>query len=244
MLYFDPFAGKMQKGTVCYTQYGNFRKGYLMTYYVPLMMNLENRRCVIVGGGSVAERKTASLIDAGAELVLISPEATSPLEQWIAEGRLTWERRGYREGDLKGAFIVFAATDQAEVNDAVTAEAHALGIPVNHAGEGGKGSFISPSVVRRGGLVLCVSTSGTGPLVAKKLSRDLDAHFGEDYETYVEFLSTARKMIKEREPDAHRRAVLFKALAEMDVLASIREGRFQAWNENKWIAWMDEYREE
>ncbi|WP_334076031.1 MULTISPECIES: precorrin-2 dehydrogenase/sirohydrochlorin ferrochelatase family protein [Paenibacillus] len=215
-----------------------------MTYYVPLMMNLENRRCVIVGGGSVAERKMVSLIDAGARLVLISPTATSLLERWDAEDRLTWERRRYREGDLQGAFLVYAATDQAEVNDAVTAEANALGIPVNHAGEGGKGSFISPSVVRRGGLVLGVSTSGAGPLAAKKLSRDLETHFGEDYETYVVFLSLARKMIKERVADTQRRAVLFKALVEMDILASIREGRFPAWNEDKWIAWMDEYREE
>ncbi|RCX19852.1 precorrin-2 dehydrogenase/sirohydrochlorin ferrochelatase [Fontibacillus phaseoli] len=215
-----------------------------MTHYVPLMMNLEERRCVIVGGGTVAERKVASLIEAGAEVTLISPTATNRLQGFHSEGRMDWIQRGYQAGDLAGAFLAYAATDRQGINDEVVLEAEGLGIPVNHAGDGSRGSFITPSIVRRGGLILAVSTSGAGPGASRALSREIMERYGDDYETYVDFLSFVRTAVKRRVQDRQMRARLYKSLAEMDILSSIREGRFQPWNEAEVIAWMDSYREE
>ncbi|MDU7476664.1 MAG: NAD(P)-dependent oxidoreductase, partial [Paenibacillus macerans] len=102
-----------------------------MPHYMPVMLNLEGRRCVIVGGGTVAARKAAALTEAGAVVTVISPGVTAWLQDRVREGEIAWLAREYREGDLKGAFLVFAATDSRQVNDSIVKEAEMLGIPVN-----------------------------------------------------------------------------------------------------------------
>lgn len=215
-----------------------------MPHYVPVMLNLEGRRCVIIGGGAVAERKTLSLRDSGAELVIISPSVTSGLRNLAEQGRVSWLERGYQAGDLKGAFLVYAATDRPDINEAVVQEANDWGIPVNHAGDGSKGSFITPSTVRRGDLVVSVSTSGAGPSVSRALSREIDERFGSDYEIYIEFLKFSRSVVKEQVSDVKLRAKLLKSLADMDALTAIREGRFRPWSEQELLAWINGHREE
>lgn len=215
-----------------------------MPHYVPVMLNLEGRRCVIVGGGGVAERKAFALRESGAELVIISPSVTAGLRNLVQEGKASWHERGFQEGDLNGAFLVYAATDLPDINDAVAREADQRGIPVNHAGEGRKGSFITPSIVRRGDLVVSVSTSGAGPSVARSLSREIDERFGKDYEAYMEFLKFSRSVIKAQVSDAELRAKLLKSLADMDTLTAIREGRFRLWSEKEILAWINGHREE
>ncbi len=215
-----------------------------MTYYVPVMLNLERRRCVVIGGGTVAERKVSSLIEAGANVIVVGPAATSRLQSEHLAGRIQWIQRGYREGDLAGAYLAYAATDHPEINDAVVREAEAFGIPVNHTGDGSKGSFITPSSVRRGGLVLAVSTSGAGPGASKALTREIDEQYGADYEIYVDFLNFARTTVKDRVQDAGFRAKLYKTLADMNILTSIREGSFRPWSTEELNAWIDLQREE
>lgn len=216
-----------------------------MPYYVPVLLNLAGRRCVVIGGGPVAERKATMLADAGAETVVISPTVTAGLLRLHHEkGQVAWIEREYRQGDLAGAFLAFAATDRPEVNAAVAAEAEAEGIPLNDTGEGARGSMITPGVLRRGGLVVAVSTSGAGPTAARELIREMDEHFGDDYERYIDFLSSVRTFIKERISDPGRRKLLFRRLAETDILTSIREGSFQPWSEAATIAWIEEQTEE
>ncbi|WP_308530708.1 NAD(P)-dependent oxidoreductase [uncultured Paenibacillus sp.] len=208
-------------------------------------MDLAGRRCVVIGGGPVAERKAMMLADAGAETVVISPAVTEGLLRLHQErDQVVWMEREYREGDLAGAFLAFAATDRPEVNAAVAAEAELEGIPINDAGEGARGSMITPGVLRRGGLVVAVSTSGAGPTAARELIREIDEHFGEDYEQYIDYLSSARIFIKERIGDPCRRKFLFRRLAETDILTSIREGSFRPWSEAAMIAWIEEQTEE
>ncbi|WP_074048556.1 precorrin-2 dehydrogenase/sirohydrochlorin ferrochelatase family protein [Paenibacillus ihumii] len=213
-------------------------------HYLPVMLNCSGRRCMIVGGGRVAERKAAALLASSAETIIISPSLTSFLKSCYEKGQLHWRKREYQEGDLNGAFLVYAATNDEQVNGAVVAEAERLGLPVNDAGDGGRGSFITPAVTRRGGLIVAVSTSGAGPAASKRLCEEVDAMFGEHYEAYIDFLSGARVRIKEQVADRSRRQVLFKALAKMDILAQIREGRFRPWSEDELASWIDAYREE
>lgn len=211
-----------------------------MPQYFPVMLNCEGRKCVIVGGGHVAERKAESLLNSGANVVVISPELTAGLKASYEQGILDWIQRNYINGDLQGAFLVYAATDAHYVNAAVVNEAESLGILVNHTGDGGEGSFISPSVLRKGSLVISVSTSGAGPAVARQLCREIEERYGDEYEEYIDFLTFARSVIKREimEPKIRRRAL--KLLAESDILTQIREGRFVKWNEEQVISWINE----
>jgi len=215
-----------------------------MAHYVPIMLDLQGRKCVLVGGGLVAERKVAILQPAGAEILIVSPRLTSKLHQAWEQGQIAWNEHCYEQGDLHGAFMVFAVTDQPFVNDQIVAEAHKLGILVNHAGEGARGSFITPSSFRRGELIVAVSTSGAAPEAAKRVSAEIEEQFGDEYEEYIRFLSWARLVIKKRVQDVSRRKLLFKKLATIDVLKEIRTGEFSLSSEDELLSWINVQQEE
>lgn len=215
-----------------------------MAYYIPIMLDLRGCKCVLVGGGSVAERKVATLQPSGAEILIVSPRLTPKLKQAWEQGQLAWNERCYEQGDLQGAFMVFALTDQPFINDQIVAEAHKLGIMVNHAGEGARGSFITPSSFRRGELIVAVSTSGAAPEAAKRISTEIEEQFGDEYEEYIRFLSWARLVIKKRVQDISRRKLLFKKLAMIDVLKEIRTGESSLNSEDELISWINVQQEE
>ena len=159
------------------------------TVLYPIFLNLDGKRCVIVGGGAVANRKARKLLQARAEVVAISPEVKPELESVATEVR----RRPYREGDLEGASLVFAATNRREVNAAVTREARGRGIPVNVADEPSEGDFALPSVLRRGQLQVAVSTGGASPTLARRVRYELESAFGSEWAGVVEALGKARR---------------------------------------------------
>ena len=159
------------------------------TVLYPIFLNLDGKRCVVVGGGAVANRKARKLLQARAEVVAISPEVKPELESVATEVR----RRPYREGDLEGASLVFAATNRREVNAAVTREARARGIPVNVADEPSEGDFALPSVLRRGQLQVAVSTGGASPTLARRVRYELESAFGSEWAGVVEALGKARR---------------------------------------------------
>ncbi len=155
----------------------------------PIFLNLDGKRCVVVGGGEVADRKARKLLQAKAKVVVISPEVKPELASMAAEVR----RRPYREGDLEGAFLVFAATDRRDVNAAVAREARARGVPVNVADNPTEGDFALPSTLRRGRLQVAVSTGGASPTLARRIRRELEDAFGFEWAGVVEELSRARR---------------------------------------------------
>jgi precorrin-2 dehydrogenase/sirohydrochlorin ferrochelatase len=159
------------------------------TVLYPIFLNLDGKRCVVVGGGAVANRKARKLLQARAEIVAISPEVKPELESVATEVR----RRPYREGDLEGASLVFAATNLREVNAAVTREARGRGIPVNVADEPSEGDFALPSVLRRGQLQVAVSTGGASPTLARRVRYELESAFGSEWAGVVEALGRARR---------------------------------------------------
>ena len=144
---------------------------------------------MVVGGGEVANRKARKLLQARAEVVVVSPEVKPELESVATEVR----RRPYREGDLEGAFLVFAATDSREVNSAVAREARERGIPVNVADEPSEGDFALPSVLRRGQLQVAVSTGGASPTLARRIRHELEDAFGSEWAGVVDELGRARR---------------------------------------------------
>jgi len=152
-------------------------------------MDLEGRRCVVVGGGEVANRKARKLLQARAEVVVISPEVRPGLESVAVE----LSRRPYEDGDLEGAYLAFAATDSREVNAAVAREANAKNIPVNVADRPSEGSFAVPSVLRRGRMQVAVSTGGASPSLARSIKDELEGVFGAEWAGLVEELAIARR---------------------------------------------------
>jgi precorrin-2 dehydrogenase/sirohydrochlorin ferrochelatase len=139
-----------------------------MNYY-PLFLNLKGRPVVVIGGGPVAERKTALLLKAGAAITIVSPSLTPRLARWEVEKRITALRRPYRRGDLGRAVLVFAATDHPSVNEAVAREAKRKRIPFNLADRSNSDGFIVPAVFSKGGMTIAVSSGGKNPALAKQV---------------------------------------------------------------------------
>lgn len=215
-----------------------------MEHYTPIYVNTSGKSVFVIGGGIVAERKVKGLLEAKAQITVISPRLTPDLQQLHQESRMEWIARSYRNGDLRGAFLVYAATDDPQVNRAVVQEAEAETILVNDAISSGNSSFITPSVVRRGRLSIAISTSGAGPAAAAEIRALLEQQFGDEYEVYLDFLHQMRMEIKSRELPSATRRTLLRRLTEMDILEKIRTGEFQWWTEEEIGNWISRNQEE
>lgn len=214
-----------------------------MTRFLPIMLDLRNQRVVVVGGGVVAERKVNGLLDTGAAVVVISPSLTEGLSTLAGAEKLSWIRRDYVPGDIREAWLVYAASSDVAVNEAVAEEARSFGVPVNVASHAEAGSFITPGVLRRGRLTVAVSTSGAGPGVAARITEQLAEVLGEEYEPYLDFLHALRTEIKRLEPSAEVRHKLLHKLSRLDVLNQMRQGTFIEWSQDDIVAWIAEQRE-
>ncbi|HBS46425.1 MAG TPA: siroheme synthase [Paenibacillus sp.] len=199
-----------------------------MTRFLPIMLNCEGQQVVVIGGGAVAERKVSGLLEAGAVVKVISPSLTDTLVALAKKGLMTWHDRAYAPGDLRGAFLVYAATNDRAVNEEIALECRQLGIHVNVASHAEAGNFITPGVVRRGRLTVAVSTLGAGPLAAAKIKSMLEEALDAAYEPYLDFVHTMRTRIKEKESSAEVRGRLLRKLGALDVLNEMKNGSFIA----------------
>ncbi|CAN5560980.1 hypothetical protein BH24ACT22_BH24ACT22_15690 [soil metagenome] len=154
----------------------------------PIFLDLSGRRCVVVGGGEVANRKARKLLQARAEVVVISPEVMPEIESMAVEVY----HRPYENGDLEGAYLAFTATDSRGVNSAVAHEARERGIFINVADKPSEGNFALPSTLRRGGLQVSVSTSGASPTLARSIRGELEKQFGPEWAGLIEELRRRR----------------------------------------------------
>jgi siroheme synthase-like protein len=167
--------------------------------YYPIFLNLEGKKCVVVGGGEVALRKVRTLLNCGAKVVVVSPALNSDLAQLAEAGTISVISREYEPKDLTDAVIVVAATDIAEVNQNIAKKARKHGILVNVVDRPEASDFIMPSFVRRGDLVLAVSTSGASPALAKKIRMRLEQTFGEEYSPLLSVIKEVRQELKEQQ---------------------------------------------
>ncbi|WP_058302231.1 precorrin-2 dehydrogenase/sirohydrochlorin ferrochelatase family protein [Gorillibacterium timonense] len=199
----------------------------------PLILKLDGKRCLVVGGGSVAERKTASLLASGASVKVISPEVRPAFAFWAEEGVITLVQREYRPGDAaeSGALLVFAATGDREVNRRVCAEAEEAGQLCNSADDPQAGSFTVPASVRRGELLIAVSTSGASPTAARSLAAEIAERYGDEYAEYMKFLREVRERVLAGTSDPALRSQLLKEASDEAALAAIRSGAFEKYRE-------------
>jgi len=198
-----------------------------MKYY-PAYLDLRERPCLVIGGGAVAERKTLALLEAGAVVTIISPMLTSKLHELSDSGKITYLQKQYEDQDLSGAFLVIAATDSAEVNTLVASACRKKHVLVNVAVPPEVSSFIVPSVVERGDLLIAISTSGASPALSRKIRQDIEQRYGTEYEVLLEKLSAIRKRVLEEIPDKSRRRQVFQAIVDSDVIDLIRQGKAHA----------------
>ncbi|MBI5639620.1 MAG: bifunctional precorrin-2 dehydrogenase/sirohydrochlorin ferrochelatase [Nitrospirae bacterium] len=160
-----------------------------MFQYYPVFLNLERKKAVVVGGGKIAERKTLSLMESGAEITVISPSLTPRLKTAKEKKLIRHISRAYRNNDLKNASLVVAATDSPEVNRQVAKDAPGL---VNVVDVPSQCNFIAPSVVKRGDLIIAISSSGVSPALSKTLRKELEKLYGPEFSEYLRFIKKVR----------------------------------------------------
>jgi len=176
----------------------------------------------------VAERKTISLLEAGAQVTVLSPTLTPKLLALAGSGKITHAKKMFEEKDLAGEFLVIAATNDPGVNSRVAQACRTKHVLVNSVMPPGESSFIVPSVVERGDLVIAVSTSGASPALARKIRQDLERTYGPEYEHLLDKLSSVRARVLEEVPEEGRRREIFQALADSEVLDLLRRGETHA----------------
>ncbi len=195
-----------------------------MKFY-PAYLDLRDRQCMVAGGGSVAERKTISLLEAGADVTVVSPDLTPKLRELSQSGKIDYIQKAFEEQDLSGEFLVIAATNSPEVNVRIARACKSRHVLVNVAVPPEESSFIVPSVVERGELLIAVSTSGVSPALSKKIRQELSERYGLEYELFLRSFASVRKRVLEEVTDDQRRKTIFQAIVDSDVIDLFRRGR-------------------
>lgn len=195
-----------------------------MKYY-PVLLDLRERPCVVVGGGRVAERKALSLLEAGANVTIVSPSLTNKLQELSSSGKITHLAKTFADEDIAGASLVVAATGLREVNTEIGRLCRKKQVLVNVVAPPGESSFIVPSVVDRGALLIAVSTSGESPALSKRIRLELEKTFGPEYDLFLQRMSLLRSRLMAQIEDEAERNRIFQAIVNSDVLDLLRVGR-------------------
>lgn len=194
--------------------------------YFPVNLDVVGRKCLVIGGGKVAARKVLSLLECGAEVLVISPELTAKLHELHQAGKIVWLPRQYLKGDLKGSFLVIAATDDAVVQEDVFLEADKKGQLINVADVPKRCNFILPATVRRNDLTIAISTAGKSPALASKLRQKLEGIIGPEYGVLVEVMGLLRaEVLRQGRPHAENK-IIFTSLLDDHFVDWVRQGRW------------------
>jgi uroporphyrin-III C-methyltransferase / precorrin-2 dehydrogenase / sirohydrochlorin ferrochelatase len=194
-----------------------------MTFY-PVFLNLRGRHCVVVGGGPVAEQKIVGLLEAGARVTVISPALTWKLEDLASTGAIDVRRRPYQPGDLEGAFLSIAATDDRGANAAVWDEAQQRGILLNAVDDLPHCSFIAPAVHRVGDIAVAISTAGKAPALAVRLRERISKLIGREEAEFLDLLGELRPHVAARVPNFKVRTRLWYQIVDSDAVEYVRRG--------------------
>ncbi len=195
------------------------------TYY-PILLNIQGRKCLVVGGGQVALRKAKALLEHGANVEVVGPILCPELNQLATDGVIRTIQRDYKSEDLQHAFIAIAATDDAKTNGRVAAEARRRGVLVNVVDDPKNSDFIVPSYLKRGDVIIAVSTSGRSPALARKIRSELENDFKAEYEQLAVVADEVRSELKQQgitvSSDAWQEVLSLNSLMEL-----LRQGKNQ-----------------
>lgn len=195
-----------------------------MTNYYPVNLDLQKRKCLVVGGGKVAERKIEGLLECGALVKIISPDLTPKLQEIVQAGQVDYSYQEFQEKDLEGIFLVIGATNVSAVNEQVAQAALANNILVNIVDAAPLSNFIVPSTHRQGLLSISISTGGASPALAAKIRREIGKSYGQEYAEFLELLQEFRSQVIGKYPNQKDRKKVFQSIIDSDILELIREG--------------------
>ncbi|MDY6903446.1 MAG: bifunctional precorrin-2 dehydrogenase/sirohydrochlorin ferrochelatase [Thermodesulfobacteriota bacterium] len=198
-----------------------------MKYY-PICLDIRGRQCLVVGGGGVATRKVASLLDYGAFVTVVAPAVSDALARMAAAGRVELVLRGYKSADADDVFLIIGATDDARLNRKIKSDADERNTLCNIADFPEACNFILPSVIQRGDFQLTISTSGQSPAFAKYMRKKLETQFGEAYARMLEVMGAIRNRLlaEAHAPEAHKplfEQIIAGGLLEMIENQAIRQ---------------------
>jgi precorrin-2 dehydrogenase len=203
----------------------------LVKTYTICLVGLHTQQAIVVGGGGVAGRKVEGFLAADFQVKVISPKLTAELQSLVSSGTLTYVKRPYLEGDLKGAFLVIAATSDPVVNQAVWAEAIQRGCLINVVDDPQHSNFILPAVLQRGEMSIAISTGGASPALARRLRERLEGLIGPDYETLTALLAELRPELIASFPAGKARLQAALRVVDSNILHIIKsQGRDAALN--------------
>jgi len=191
----------------------------------PVFFNLQGRRCVVAGGGPVAQRKAGQLLECGARVLIVSPSATQQIKAWSSEGQLIWRRHAWTREHAAGAFMVFAATSSSRTNRIIAATCREKGILVTVADNPELCDFMVPAVLRRKALSVAISTRGNSPMLARKIRGELEQILTDAHGEFVDLLGALRRKLRQSVPDARQRRKIFETIADSDILALLKAGK-------------------
>ncbi|MDU4961726.1 MAG: bifunctional precorrin-2 dehydrogenase/sirohydrochlorin ferrochelatase [Sporomusaceae bacterium] len=195
-----------------------------MRYY-PVNLDIAGKACLVVGGGAVAERKIANLLAAGAAVTVISPQLTANLAELAAAGSIHWRQRGWQSGDMAGFALAICAANDAAVNAAAATEARQAGVLVNTADAPALCDFTLPALVRRGELLLTISTGGASPILARRIREELEQLYGEGFGDYLTELSALRRQLRQQLDTPAERERFWRLALEPAALELVRQGK-------------------
>jgi precorrin-2 dehydrogenase/sirohydrochlorin ferrochelatase len=203
--------------------------------YYPVFLDVRGRRCVVIGGNEMGEEKIEKLLGYDADILVISPHLNARLHNLVNDDKISWIQRGYKPGDLEGAFIAIVADTRDEaINNQVSREAKERNVPLNVMDVTHLCTFIAPAVVRKGDVIAAVSTGGSSPALARKFRELLSGsplesqHLVMDYAELAPLLSDARMEIRRqgiRLPADHWQACITDDLLDLVLEGKTDEAR-------------------
>lgn len=200
---------------------------HAMMRYYPINLDVCEKACLVVGGGHIGERKVLGLLQCEAQVEVVSPQATQSLQRLASQGQISLQLKRYAPSNLAGKFLVFGATNDNKVNQQVYEDATRLGVLCNIVDNPDSSAFVLPAMIRRGELVVTISTSNRCPAVAKWIRKRMEKELGPEYEKLLELMGTIRQKLLR--VDANRTngftKVKLECLLERGILDMIREHR-------------------
>jgi precorrin-2 dehydrogenase/sirohydrochlorin ferrochelatase len=183
-----------------------------MNTYYPIMLDIKEKKCVVIGGGNIAYRKILSLLESGAKVTVLSTLINEEVELLIKNKKIKFVKEKYNFKYIKDCYLVFAATDDREVNELVYKQCSEKNILVNVVDKPEICNFIVPSKLQKGDLTIAISTNGKSPMLAKKIRQDLEKVYDYRYELFLDIMSEVRKEAFTIIKDGKKRSEFYKAI--------------------------------
>jgi precorrin-2 dehydrogenase/sirohydrochlorin ferrochelatase len=205
------------------TYISQYDKKIIVKTYTICLIGMQARQTVVIGGGHVAARKVEGLLAADAQVKVISPVLVPELQSLVDSGMITFVQRSYQDGDLEGAYLAIAATDETNVNHAVWAEALKQGCLINVVDDPEHSTFILPAVLQRGDMSVAVSTGGGSPALARRLRERLEESIGPEYGTLTELMAELRPELLAKFPPGKARLQAALRIVDSNILQVIHD---------------------